>query len=343
MKAVIMAGGFGKRLRCVSGEAPKPMTPFLGKPIMEHIIGLLRKNGFTDICAAVGYRAEVIERHFGSGERFGVSMTYRHETKPLGTAGAVKNCADFIGNDDFLVISGDAICDLDLGALMRERKKRDALCVLALYASSEPTLFGLAVTDGEERIRAFIEKPDWTRVVTDRVNTGIYAMSPRMLELIPDDRESDFGKDIFPALLKENGGIFGMEAEGYWCDVGTPMAYYQCCVDVLSGKAELDIPESFRSGEGRPCEDKSTEGYEYFDVPCANRAALMGALTKSARFGRVDYSDGLTFSGDNYSLSFSPLASSAAIRIRASAADAEFAKELVLDARTLAEKLEKMR
>ena len=185
MKAVIMAGGEGTRLRPVTGELPKPMAPLLGRPMLEHIVRLLKKHGFTDICAALKYRAEDIERAFGDGAALGVHMQYRVEREALGTAGGVKNCADFYGDEDFLVISGDAACDLDLSRLMREHRESDAAVTLALHRSREPLSYGLAVTDGNGDVRCFIEKPQWSRVVTDLVNTGIYIISPRVMELVP--------------------------------------------------------------------------------------------------------------------------------------------------------------
>ena len=183
MKAVILAGGMGTRLRPVTGEHPKPMADLLGKPIMEHVVDLLREAGFTEICAALCYRAGEIMAHFGDGRRFGVHMEYRIETEARGTAGSVKGCRDFYGEEDFLVISADAACDFDLAALMEEHRASGAAATIALCRSAQPLRYGLAVTDGEGRIHSFIEKPEWPRVVTDLVNTGIYALSPRVMGL----------------------------------------------------------------------------------------------------------------------------------------------------------------
>ena len=185
MKAVIMAGGEGKRLRCVTGDEPKPLVPLLGRPLMEHILRLLKQHGFTEVCAALRYRSCDIRSAFGDGRLLGLSIQYRVENRPLGTAGGVKNCADFIGDEDVLVLSGDAACDFDLAALFDAHRAGGAAATLALYRHPEPLSYGLAVTDGEGFVRAFIEKPDWGRVVTDLVNTGIYVLSPRALAAIP--------------------------------------------------------------------------------------------------------------------------------------------------------------
>ena len=205
MKAVIMAGGEGRRLRPVTGDTPKPLAPLLGRPVMEHILRLLAGQGFDTVCAALRYRAEEIMARFGDGSALGLSLQYRVEAEPLGTAGGVKNCANFTGNEDFLVISGDAACDFDLAALVRAHREAGAAATLALYRSAEPLPYGLAVTDGEGLVRAFVEKPGWPQVVTDLVNTGIYVLSPRAMALVPDGKPFDFAKDLFQLLLKQGG------------------------------------------------------------------------------------------------------------------------------------------
>ena len=239
MKAIIMAGGMGTRLRPVTGSRPKPMADILGKPIMEHIVSHLKDCGFEELCAALKYRAGDIIAHFGDGSRLGLSMEYRIEQEPLGTAGAVKNCADFYGEEDFLVISGDAACDFRLEELMEEHRRRAAAVSIALCRNSSPLRYGLAVQDREGFVRAFIEKPDWTRVVTDLVNTGIYVISPRVMELVPPGRDCDFGRELFPELLRRGEKILGLEMEGYWRDIGTPADYHRCCADAWEGKYKI--------------------------------------------------------------------------------------------------------
>lgn len=224
-----MAGGMGTRLRSITGDTPKPMVPLLGRPMMEHIIILLREQGFTDICAAVRYRAGDIMGYFGDGSRFGVRLQYRVEDRALGTAGGVKNCRDFYGDEDFLVISGDAACDFELRTLMDAHRRSGADATIALYRSREPLRYGLAVTDSGGLVRSFIEKPDWRRVVTDLVNTGIYVLSPRAMELVPDGTEYDFGNQLFPQLLESGRTVLGVPMDGYWCDVGTPVLLPLLC------------------------------------------------------------------------------------------------------------------
>lgn len=340
MKAVIMAGGMGSRLKAITGDRPKPMVPLLGRPLMEYILELLRSQGFDQVCAAVRYRAGDIMAHFGDGSRFGVEMQYRVEEEPLGTAGAVKNCRDFYGGEDFLVISGDAACDFRLSRLMEEHKRRGAAVTLSLCRHSEPLSYGLAVTDGEGRIRSFVEKPDWSRVVTDLVNTGIYVISPRIMELVPEGREFDFAKDLFPLLLSRGELLLGLPMEGYWCDVGSPLSYYRCCADALEGKLRLDFPELFRPPISSGGDVPPLPG-ENLDCACRSRAELMGSLSELLMDMGADYSDGLQLDSPRFHLRISPLASRSALRISVSSQDAEFARELAISARDLARALEK--
>ena len=339
MKAVILAGGEGRRLRPVTGGTPKPLAPLLGRPVMEHILRLLAKQGFTEVCAAVKYRAEDVMARFGDGSALGISLTYRVEQDALGTAGGVKNCADFTGDEDFLVVSGDAACDFDLAALARAHRDAGAAATLALARSPEPLPYGLAVTDEEGLVRAFVEKPAWSRVVTDLVNTGIYVLSPRAMALVPEGKVFDFAKDLFPLLLRRGETLRGVAMEGYWCDIGSPLAYYRCCVDALEGKLKLEPGEAFASsakaGEAKP-EDEP----EGLDCPCHDRAQLMGTLSELFLPLGADYSDGLTLSAPNYRLQIRPSPSRSALRIAVQADDEEFARSLALSAREVAQALD---
>ena len=340
MKAIIMAGGAGTRLRAVTGDRPKPMAPLLGRPMMERIIELLRGQGFRDICATVKYRAGDIMAYFGDGSRFGVRLQYRVEQEAMGTAGGVKNCADFYGNEDFLVISGDAACDFDLRSLMEEHRRRGAAATLALYRQEEPLRYGLTVTDGDGWVREFIEKPGWSRVVTDLVNTGIYALSPRAMAPVPEGRPFDFGRELFPLLLKRGEKLLGLPMDGFWCDVGTPLSYYRCCADALEGKLRLSLPEGFASARQEAGERPLAEEGECLDCACRSRAGLMDALSRAMLDMGADYSDGIRLSNPQYRLHIAPLPGRSAIRIAVAAEDAEFARELAISAKKLAEALD---
>ena len=236
-----MAGGEGTRLRPLSLGSPKPMTPLLGRPVMEHIINLLKVHGIDDICVTLFYKPQAVMDYFGGGDRLGVRLTYFIEDEPMGTAGSVKNCMDHIGAEDFLVISGDCVCDLDLTALMDFHRKRGAAATLGLYHHKTPLEYGLVLTDEEGRIERFVEKPAWGQVFTDQVNTGIYLLSPAAMDRVPRNMAWDFGKDLFPALLREGAPLYGLSLAGYWCDMGGCSAYLDCTCDALSGKVKLDM------------------------------------------------------------------------------------------------------
>ncbi len=239
MKAIIMAGGKGTRLRPICDLMPKPMTQLLGKPLMEHLAELLRRNGFRELCVTLGHKPECITDYFGDGGAFGVSMQYEIEKKPLGTAGGVRACLNFIGSEDFLVISGDAACDFDLRYLAEEHRRNGALVTMALYSHSEPLPYGTVLTDRNGRVISFIEKPSWEKVVTDLVNTGIYMLSPEVLDLIPPETPFDFARDLFPLMEKLGLAIVGIPMQGYWCDIGNSKSYHRCCLDALDGRLKI--------------------------------------------------------------------------------------------------------
>ena len=241
MKAIVMAGGEGTRLRPLTEGRPKPMVELLGRPVLERTVDLLKANGVRDICFTLRYLPGQIRDWFGDGEKFGVNITHRVETEPLGTAGGVRACRDFIGDDEVLILSGDAVCNFDLRALLEFYEKRRAEAVLALFEHPEPTRFGLVITEPDGRVTAFSEKPSWDRVLTGTVNTGIYLLSPEVVDLIPEGKPYDFGKELFPRLLQEGRRLYAMPAQSYWCDIGSPEAYRRCCVDAAAGRIGLDL------------------------------------------------------------------------------------------------------
>ena len=341
MKAIIMAGGEGKRLKPITGSTPKPLVPLCGRPVMEHIILLLRRHGITDICAALKYRPDDIKNYFGSGEKLGVRLEYRIEQTALGTAGGVKNCADFYGSEDFLVISGDAACDIDLSKLIAEHQRRSPAATIALCPEPEPLRYGLALCDREGFIRSFIEKPDWRHVVTNLVNTGIYIISPRAMEHVPENEEFDFAKDLFPRLLDKGEKLLGVACDGYWCDIGTPKSYYKCCADALSGKLKIELAGGFEADAPDECSDPECKCMEHADCACADRARLMDSISAAFLELGTDYSDGVRLEGDDYELRISPLAVGAKLRIEANANDTETARELAEAACALVSELEK--
>ncbi|MVF21189.1 MULTISPECIES: sugar phosphate nucleotidyltransferase [Methylocaldum] len=240
MKAVILAGGQGVRLRPITENIPKPMVTVLGKPIMEHIARHLCSYGFTDLLATLHYRPRAIRDHFGDGGDFGVNLHYTLEHKPLGTAGSVKLGADFL-DETFLVIAGDALTDFDLEAFWAFHKAKGAKVSLCLKRVSDPGEFGVVVTGEDDRVVRFLEKPGLSELCSDTVNTGIYLIEPEILEAIPEDIPYDFASDLFPKLLEQEIPLFAYVAEGYWSDIGTLDQLKQSHWDLLDGKVRLPL------------------------------------------------------------------------------------------------------
>lgn len=295
MKAIIMAGGEGTRLRPVLKNLPKPMAPLLGVPIIERIVELLKYNNIRDIRITLRYMPEAIISHFGDGSDFGVRISYTVEDEALGTAGGVRACDDFYTNRDFLVISGDAACDFDLKALFECHMRHNNAVTMALFEDPEPLSYGLVLTDRRGAVVSFIEKPSWNQVVTDRVNTGIYVLSPRAMEAIPKGLKADFAKDLFPELLRRGERMMGLPMEGYWCDIGTPSAYYQCNLDALNGRLRLfGGDEQDEPAQPPLAAEAPREGPERVRITCTDRARLMRKMSEALMTeAGADFSDGL--------------------------------------------------
>jgi mannose-1-phosphate guanylyltransferase/phosphomannomutase len=240
VKAVVMAGGEGTRLRPLTSNQPKPMVPIVGKPCMEHIVELLVKHGFEDVIVTVAFMPQAIRGYFGDGESHGVSIRYSVEESPAGTAGSVKLAEEAL-NETFLVISGDALCDIDLADLVRFHREKGALVTIGLKSVADPLEFGIVVTDAEGRIERFLEKPSWGQVFTDTINTGIYVLEPEVLRHVPTDRPYDFSKELFPLLLEMGKPLYGYVAEGYWQDIGNLDQYRQANFDALDEKVALNV------------------------------------------------------------------------------------------------------
>ncbi|BAZ24693.1 nucleotidyl transferase [Kalymmatonema gypsitolerans NIES-4073] len=241
MRAVLMAGGSGTRLRPLTCDLPKPMVPILNRPIAEHIINLLKRHQITEVVATLHYLPDVMRDYFQDGSDFGVQMTYAvEEDQPLGTAGCVKNIAELL-DDTFLVISGDSITDFDLTAAIEFHKQKKSKATLILTRVPNPIEFGVVITDEENRIKRFLEKPSTSEIFSDTVNTGTYILEPEVLEYLPANQESDFSKELFPLLLAKNEPMYGYIAQGYWCDVGHLDAYREAQYDGLHKKVKLDF------------------------------------------------------------------------------------------------------
>ncbi len=241
MKAVVMAGGEGTRLRPLTSNQPKPMVPIVGKPCMEHILELLKEHGFDQVIVTLAFLPQAIRGYFGTGESLGLEIEYSVEETPLGTAGSVGLASNRL-DDTFLIISGDALCDFDLGALVRFHKEKGAAATIGLKSVENPLEFGIVVTDEDGRIERFLEKPSWSQVFSDTINTGVYVLEPELLRHIPDDRPFDFSKELFPLLLEMGRPMYGYVMEGYWQDIGNLDQYRQANFDALDERVRLQIP-----------------------------------------------------------------------------------------------------
>lgn len=227
MKAVIMAGGEGTRLRPITCTKPKPMIDVFNRPALEHIIELLKGHGITDIAVTLQYMPQSIIDYFGDGKDWGVNLQYFIEHKPLGTAGSVKNAQEFLG-DEFLVISGDCITDINLTDAINFHREKRADATLILKTVATPLEYGVVVTDSNGHITRFLEKPDWSEVFSDTANTGIYILNANVVNLFSKGEKFDFSGDVFPQLLEDGKPIFGFVSSDYWCDIGDTGAYMQC-------------------------------------------------------------------------------------------------------------------
>ena len=241
MKAVVMAGGEGTRLRPMTASMPKPLLPIVNKPIMEHVLRLLRRHGIKETVVTVQFLASLVRNYFGDGEEWGMVLHYATEDTPLGTAGSVKNAEDLLNDGTFLVISGDALTDFDLTDLVKFHHDKGALVTVCLTRVPDPLDFGITIVDDDGKVQRFLEKPTWGQVFSDTVNTGIYVMEPEVFEHVAGGESVDWSGHVFPRLLELGLPIFGYIAEGYWEDVGTHESYFRAQADVLSGRVEVDL------------------------------------------------------------------------------------------------------
>ena len=235
-----MAGGEGTRLRPLTSNQPKPMMPIANRPMMEHIVELLKRHGIDEIVVTVAFQANAIRTYFGNGTEFGVRMVYATEESPLGTAGSVRNAMDEL-DEAFLVISGDVVTDIDLGSLVEFHRKKAAVATIGLKSMPNPLEFGIVIADADGNVERFLEKPTWGQVFSDTINTGIYVLDPSVFDFIDAGTPVDFSADVFPRLLERGKTLVGCVVEGYWEDVGTLEAYVKAHQDVLDGQVDISV------------------------------------------------------------------------------------------------------
>lgn len=264
MRAMVLAAGLGTRLRPITYEMPKPMVPVLNRPVMEHILRLLARQGFTETIANLHWFPELIEDYFGDGSAYGVSLAYSREEALLGTSGGVRNAADFFG-DSFLVISGDALTDIDLAAMREFHESHDGIATLATKRVDDTSQFGVAITGSDGRIQGFQEKPDPVEALSDLANCGIYMFRREIFDFFPEPGTSkaaeeadppgfaDWAMDVFPRLLESDVPFYSHEIDAYWNDIGNLEELRAGNLDALTGAVQVDregdLVHGYRSGE----------------------------------------------------------------------------------------------
>lgn len=242
MKAMILAAGVGSRLDPLTRNIPKPMVPIVNKPVMEHIVEMLARNGVKDIMVNLHYLGEQIQNYFGNGEKWGVKISYSPEEQLWGDAGSVKRCEEFFDEDTFIVVGGDDLADLDLKRLVRFHQEKKAISTIALSLVDDPSEYGIALLNDRGRITRFLEKPKGEVIFSNSANTGVYVFDKHILELIPKGVRYGFGHDLFPMLLEQKTRCYGYLTSSYWKDVGNLRQYQEAHHNALSGRVDLRIP-----------------------------------------------------------------------------------------------------
>ncbi len=235
MKALILAAGEGTRLRPLTLDRPKPMLPVGDRPVIEHLIDLLRRHSVSQVAINLHYKPDAILSHVRDGTDFGISVTYSYEERLLGSAGAAKRLEWFL-DDTFLVLYGDALTDANLALLVERHRAADAALTLGLYRVDDPTRCGIVQVDNDGRITRFVEKPSHEDAFSTLANAGVYVVQPRVLEFVPPERPFDFGHDLIPILMDRGLPVYGHELDAYVLDIGSPERYAQAQLDVTAGR-----------------------------------------------------------------------------------------------------------
>jgi NDP-sugar pyrophosphorylase family protein len=242
MRAMILAAGVGSRLDPLTRNVPKPMVPILNRPVMEYLITLLRKHGFTEIMVNLHYLGDQIAQYFGDGSKWNVEIHWSFEEQLWGDAGSLKRQESFFRDETFLVIGGDDLTDMDLTRVLKTHKEKNALATIALSLVDDPSEYGIVLMNEESRITRFLEKPKGEVIFSNTANTGVYVFEPEIFELIPHGVFHLFGKQVFPLLLEQHLPLFGHLTAAYWKDVGNLKIYQQTHRDMLQGLVNVEFP-----------------------------------------------------------------------------------------------------
>jgi mannose-1-phosphate guanylyltransferase len=241
---MLMGAGLGTRLRPITYELPKPMVPVLDRPVMEHILGLLARHGFDRVIANLHYFPDLIKDYFGDGSDHGLQLSYSFEPELLGTAGGVRNVRDFLGDETFLVISGDALTDVDLGALWRRHREASGIGTLTLKRVPDPSQLGVVILSDDGRVQGFQEKPQPGEALSNLGSCGIYVFEPEIFDHFPDRDFVDWAQDVFPTMLERDVPLYGHEIDDYWSDVGSLSEFRRGNFDAITGKVQVEVEGS---------------------------------------------------------------------------------------------------
>lgn len=242
MKAVILVGGEGTRLRPLTANTPKPLLPLVNRPFLDHVLYLLRTHGINDIVLAMAYLSANFEEAYGDGSRLGMALRYVHEKEPLGTGGAIKNVASHLDlGDTFLVFNGDILTDLDLSDMLRVHRDNGSVCTISLTPVEDPSAYGVVDMDEAGRITRFTEKPKREEATSNWINAGTYILEPRVLEYIPEGKHYMVERGLFPTLLSEEEPMYGYRTGAYWMDIGTPSKYLLAHSDLLAARLKSSL------------------------------------------------------------------------------------------------------
>lgn len=241
MKAMVLAAGLGTRLRPITYDIPKPLVPVLDRPVMEHALLLLKKHGLTDVVANLHYFPDEMRTYFGDGSKWDIDLVLKYEEELLGTAGGVRNVRDHFGDESFVIISGDALTDIDLSKFIEAHERYGGIATLALKRVTDTSEYGVVVLEDDGKIKGFQEKPEPEDALSDLANCGIYIFSPEIFDYFPDRDFADWAQDVFPALMNRDEPFYGHEVDGYWNDVGSLEEYRTGNFDALTGKVQIEM------------------------------------------------------------------------------------------------------
>lgn len=282
MQAVLIAGGFGTRLRPLTLTRPKHLLPIANRPHLHHVFDLLQRHGMDEVILSTSYLADSFEDAIRAARSMGMHIEVAHEEDPLGTAGALKNAARFLADETFFAFNGDVLTDLDLTDVLVWHRSREAEATIVLTPVDDPSIYGVVPTDDDGRVLGFIEKPPPGEAPTNLINAGVYILESSILERIPAGEVYSAERSLFPGLVEEEARLYAVSTESYWMDIGTPQKYLQANLDALSGAFRTDAVPDPSVWANLVAEDARVDGEVTVSVVGAKAAIDEGAIVRSS-------------------------------------------------------------